>query len=68
MSTLATHDKAKVTAVQQALKAKGFDPGPIDGIWGNKTVHAVKSFQTAQNLTSDGIVGPKTAGALGVAL
>lgn len=53
-----------VREIQQALKDKGFDPGAIDGVWGRKTIAAVKQFQSEQHLTPDGIVGPKTTAAL----
>jgi uncharacterized protein (TIGR02594 family) len=53
-----------ITGIQQALKAQGFDPGEIDGVWGRHTVAAVKAFQQARGLDSDGIVGPQTAAAL----
>jgi uncharacterized protein (TIGR02594 family) len=53
-----------VREIQQALKDKGFDPGAIDGVWGRKTIEAVKRFQSEQRLTADGIVGPRTKAAL----
>jgi uncharacterized protein (TIGR02594 family) len=53
-----------VKAIQQALKDKGFDPGEIDGVWGRRTIAAVKHFQAHQGLTADGIVGPRTTAAL----
>jgi Putative peptidoglycan binding domain len=37
---------------------------PIDGDYGQTTQSAVESFQTAQGLTADGIVGPETWSAL----
>jgi len=57
-----------VTAVQQRLQAAGFSPGAIDGKFGPGTESAVKMFQRARGLVVDGIVGPKTAAALGVPL
>lgn len=53
-----------VRKIQQALKDKGLDPGAIDGVWGRKTIAAVKQFQSQKGLTADGIVGPKTKAAL----
>ena len=53
-----------VREIQQALKDKGFDPGGIDGVFGRKTIAAVKEFQSEHGLHVDGIVGPKTSAAL----
>lgn len=54
-----------VTRLQRALKAKGFDPGPVDGIFGNGTLSAVRRFQSARGLAVDGVVGARTWAALG---
>lgn len=54
----------RVREIQQALKDKGFDPGGIDGVWGRKTIAAVKQFQSKQGLNPDGVVGTKTKAAL----
>jgi peptidoglycan hydrolase-like protein with peptidoglycan-binding domain len=56
---------AAVTKAQHLLELMGYDPGPIDGIFGAKTEAAVKRFQTDFGLTADGIVGPKTWAMLG---
>lgn len=45
---------------QLQLQKKGFDPGKIDSIYGQKTFDAVISFQKAAGLEADGIVGPIT--------
>jgi len=55
-----------VIALQTQLKARGFDPGPIDGDFGTGTEQAVRAFQQAQGLEVDGVVGAQTASALGL--
>jgi peptidoglycan hydrolase-like protein with peptidoglycan-binding domain len=52
--------------VQEALKAKGNDPGPIDGRMGPKTRAALKSFQEANGLKGTGQLDNQTAEKLGV--
>ncbi len=49
-----------VTYLQQRLTAKGYGVGSIDGIFGAKTLEAVKAFQAENNLVIDGIVGVST--------
>jgi hyperosmotically inducible protein len=56
----------QVIAMQQALKDKGFDPGPVDGIEGPQTVSALKGYQKAENVTMTGKLDPATAAKLGV--
>ncbi|WP_166350618.1 phage tail tip lysozyme [Phytoactinopolyspora limicola] len=56
-----------VKRLQQSLASAGFDPGPIDGIFGALTEAAVRGFQTAHGLVVDGIVGPRTREALAAA-
>ncbi|MGD9801538.1 MAG: lytic murein transglycosylase [Parvularculaceae bacterium] len=41
-------------ALQQALKDKGFDPGPIDGVIGAGTKRALKAWQKNEGLPADG--------------
>jgi hypothetical protein len=55
-----------IRAEQQALKDKGFDPGPVDGMSGRQTKEALKHFQDQQNLHEDGRLGPQTRDALGL--
>lgn len=55
---------ADVTYLQQRLTDKGYDVGSIDGVFGSKTLEAVKAFQAENNLTVDGVVGAKTWAAL----
>ena len=49
-----------VEAVQRALGITA------DGVFGRQTAHAVRHFQTHRQLLVDGVVGPQTAGALGL--
>ena len=57
---------SQVAAMQQALKDKGFDPGPVDGIEGPKTVSALKDYQKSENVTMTGRLDPGTAAKLGM--
>jgi uncharacterized protein (TIGR02594 family) len=50
-----------VLKIQKALKSQGFDPGPLDGIWGRLTTAAVKEFQSRNGLPADGVLTPSTA-------
>jgi len=52
--------------LQQALRDKGYDPGPIDGIQGPRTTAALKSYQQAENLETSGRADADTLGKLGI--
>jgi peptidoglycan hydrolase-like protein with peptidoglycan-binding domain len=56
---------SKVKTLQVRLDVKGYDPGPIDGIFGARTAAAVKSFQEYKGLKADGAVDEITWKALG---
>lgn len=58
----------KVLEIQQQVKARAFDPGPLDDVYGPKTAAAVNAFQIVSGLVPDGEVGPETAAALGITL
>jgi hypothetical protein len=63
-------DEDWVRYLQETLIAWGYDPGPVDGIFGPLTRAGVEAFQgdnedlDGNPLVVDGIVGPKTWGAL----
>lgn len=57
-----------ISAVQRRLKELGYYTIAVDGIWGAKTLAAVKAFQRDYGLTVDGIVGTWTERALGITL
>jgi len=55
---------AYTTALQTQLKQAGYDPGPIDGIYGPQTVAAVDKLQADSGLPVTGFVDEATARAL----
>lgn len=57
-----------VRTVQTKLKNWGYYTGTVDGVYGAKTVAAVKYFQRKNGLTQDGIVGKATAAKMGISL
>jgi hypothetical protein len=58
----------EVKKLQQSLAALGYDPGTIDSNYGPSTQTAVEKFQAANNLATDGVVGPETLAKLQQAL
>ena len=50
---------------QAMLRARGVDPGPIDGQWGPRTAQAVQQFQRDQGLEATGVLDDATLAALG---
>ena len=54
-----------VKDLQQLLDLAGFDPGTLDGVYGERTQGAVEAFQAAYGgLRVDGKLGPGTREAL----
>ena len=53
-----------VKELQQKLIKQGYLSGNADGVYGPKTVAAVKAFQKANNLKADGVAGAKTLSSL----
>lgn len=49
-----------VAHLQAKLSALGFDPGRVDGIFGDQTASALADFQHNIGLAPDGICGPHT--------
>ncbi len=56
----------EVKRIQTNLKKWGYYKGTVDGIYGYNTFLAIKSFQTKNGLTADGVVGKQTLAALGI--
>lgn len=57
-----------VKTLQQKLKNWGYYSGSVDGVFGSGTKSAVMYFQRNNGLTADGVVGTKTAAALGMTI
>ena len=55
-----------VRQIQQKLTNWGYYNYTIDGVYGSRTVAAVKKFQRNNGLTADGICGSRTLSALGI--
>lgn len=53
-----------VELLQRALQREGFYGGPVDGAFKADTTAAVKNFQTARGLVSNGVVARETWEAL----
>ena len=57
---------SEVRQIQEKLKRWGYYKGSVDGIYGSKTLEAVKYFQRKNGLKVDGIAGDKTLKAMGI--
>lgn len=60
---LGDHGNA-VKQLQRALSSLGYTLGTIDGVFGASTQSALIAFQTAHQLSPDGVLGPATRAAL----
>ncbi|MGI6488776.1 MAG: LysM peptidoglycan-binding domain-containing protein [Syntrophomonadaceae bacterium] len=58
----------KVKQIQSDLTTVGYSTEKLDGSFGPHTIRAVVSFQIANKLKVDGIVGPETSAALAQAV
>lgn len=53
---------------QRAMASLGFDPGPVDGVWGPRSRAALVAMQLSLDLSTDGVWGPLTGAAAAAAL
>ncbi|HYE83367.1 MAG TPA: M14 family metallopeptidase [Clostridia bacterium] len=61
METLRLGSRGPMVKLIQSLLARiGYNPGVVDGVFGQQTLEAVREFQLDNGLTPDGIVGPAT--------
>ncbi len=52
--------------IQQALAARGYFKGDVNGTWGPDSIDALRRFQAGQNLEPDGKLGSLSLIALGL--
>lgn len=62
VSAVLTKDAIK--ALQGLLTAAGFDPGPVDGLWGNRTASAVAAWGRENGQSAPAPLAAKTASVL----
>ncbi len=48
------YSSSTVREAQRALQQQGFNPGPVDGIYGRQTASAVQDFQRSHNMQATG--------------
>jgi peptidoglycan hydrolase-like protein with peptidoglycan-binding domain len=60
------YDNATVLKVQEELQALGYNPGPLDGMWGKKTKRALQKFQYESGLSITGKLDLATKEKLGL--
>jgi outer membrane murein-binding lipoprotein Lpp len=58
--------RSRIKDIQSALKEKGYNPGPIDGVVGSETISAMNKFQKANKLPIDRYLNVESIRALGV--
>jgi len=66
MSAVPDLDRQKIRNVQSALRKKGFDAGPANGVLGDKTKEAVRKFQDRFGIKASGEIDNQTLFALGI--
>jgi peptidoglycan hydrolase-like protein with peptidoglycan-binding domain len=67
MNAVPSLNEEKIRRAQQALQAKGFDPGPIDGVIGPRTEDAIRNFQDRYGIKTSTKLDNQTLYALGAA-
>jgi sporulation protein YlmC with PRC-barrel domain len=51
-------DKAQRRQIEERLKAAGFNPGPVDGVFTGETAQALVAYEKARGLPSEGLLIP----------
>jgi peptidoglycan hydrolase-like protein with peptidoglycan-binding domain len=51
-------ESAGVQDIQEQLRERGFDAGPVDGLLGRRTCDAVRAYQKAAGMPVNGLLDP----------
>jgi peptidoglycan hydrolase-like protein with peptidoglycan-binding domain len=57
-------DRERIKRAQKGLVANGYDPGPLDGIIGPRTIAALKQFASDHAVEADGLFAADLTGAV----
>jgi hypothetical protein len=49
-----TREVVSIAELQQLLDEQGYDPGPVDGVFGDRTARAIRSYQVNNGLRVTG--------------
>ena len=50
----------QTAGVQSFLTSRGYDPGPIDGAYGDRTAAAIRSYQSSAGINQSGAIDNET--------
>ena len=64
----AQYPPGAVADIQGKLIQRGYHPGGVDGVWGRKTIGALRRYQLDHGLPATGRLNPPTARSLGIPL
>lgn len=68
ISVMAAPSDPLIASLQNELTESGYDPGPVDGLWGGKTEQALRKYQQDKGLPESGRLDEATATRLGLDL
>jgi SpoIID/LytB domain protein len=55
---------SQTAGVQSFLASRGYEPGPVDGAYGEKTANALRNYQASKGLTQSGGIDDVTVAAI----
>ena len=54
----------KTAGVQGFLASRGYEPGPVDGAYGDKTANALRNYQASKGINQSGAIDDETIGTI----